>query len=331
VFGYETEMAERERKRSAISFRFVILLAISHSFWRADVERTFRFAHASSIGASPGPEQTGKFAPHFRSKTKMDLGIKDRVAMVAAASKGIGKACALALAQEGCKVSICARDADDLEQTRAELANHSEVIAIAANVSSANDLENWYQRTIDRFGQVDVLVTNTGGPPVKRFMELSDEQWLAGVESTWMNVVRLSRLVIPGMQERRWGRIIHLTSLVAKQPIDELTISSALRAGLSGLTKTMANQVGPYNITVNAILTGHIMTDRQRALADVRVKERRITYEEYFAGQATEIPLRRIGEPRELGEVAAFLASERASYVTGVSLQVDGGLIRSTM
>ena len=251
--------------------------------------------------------------------------------MVAAASKGLGKACAIALAREGCKVSICARNAGELEKTRSEVGSHSDTLAVVADVSSANDLENWHRRTMDSFGHVDILVTNTGGPPVKRFMELSDEDWLSGVESTLMNVVRLSRLVIPGMRDRRWGRIIHLTSLVAKQPVDELTISSALRAGLSGLTKTMANQLGPSNITVNAILTGHILTDRQYALADVRTREKGITHEEYFAQQAAEIPLRRIGEPREIGEVAAFLASERASYVTGVSLQVDGGLIRSTM
>lgn len=261
----------------------------------------------------------------------MDLGIKDRVAMVAAASKGLGKACAIELAREGCKVSICSRSASELEKTRSEIGLSGDTLAVVADVSSASDLETWYQQTIDRFGQVDILVTNTGGPPVKRFMELSDESWLSGVESTLMNVVRLSRLVIPGMQDRRWGRIIHLTSLVAKQPVDELTISSTLRAGLSGLTKTMANQLGPSNITVNAILTGHILTDRQFALADVRTREKGITHEEYFAGQAAEIPLRRIGEPREIGEVVAFLASEQASYVTGVSLQVDGGLIRSTM
>jgi 3-oxoacyl-[acyl-carrier protein] reductase len=259
----------------------------------------------------------------------MDLGIKDRVAMVAAASKGLGKACAIALAQEGCKVSICSRNAEELAKTRSEIGG--DALGVVADVSSANSLEDWYRRTVDRFGQVDILVTNTGGPPVKRFMELSDESWLSGVESTLMNVVRLSRLAIPGMQDRRWGRIIHLTSLVAKQPVDELTISSTLRAGLSGLTKTMANQLGPSNITVNAILTGHILTDRQFALADVRTRERGITHEEYFAGQAAEIPLQRIGEPREIGEVVAFLASERASYVTGVSLQIDGGLIRSTM
>jgi 3-oxoacyl-[acyl-carrier protein] reductase len=261
----------------------------------------------------------------------MDLDIKGRVAMVAAASKGLGRACAMALVEEGCKVSICSRNVEELEKTRSEIGAHGEALAVVADVSSASDLEDWYQRTTDSFGQVDILVTNTGGPPVKRFMELSDESWLSGVESTLMNVVRLSRLVIPGMRERRWGRIIHLTSLVAKQPVDELTISSTLRAGLSGLTKTMANQLGPHSITVNAILTGHILTDRQYALADVRVKEQGITHEEYFAGQAAEIPLRRIGEPREIGEAVAFLASERASYVTGVSLQVDGGLIRSTM
>jgi 3-oxoacyl-[acyl-carrier protein] reductase len=151
------------------------------------------------------------------------------------------------------------------------------------------------------------------------------------VESTLLNVVRLSRLVIPAMQQRRWGRLIHLTSLVAKQPVDELTISSTLRAGLSGLTKTLANQLGPDNITVNAVLMGHILTDRQYHLADVRAKERGITHAQYFAQQAAEIPLRRLGEAREVGEVVAFLASERASYVTGVSLQVDGGLIRGTL
>ncbi len=261
----------------------------------------------------------------------MDFKLKNRVAMISAASKGLGKACALALAKEKCRVSICARGAEELEKARVEIAKHGEALSLVCDVSSASDLEDWYRQTIDRFGQVDILVTNTGGPPVKRFMELTDEQWIAGVESTLMNVVRLSRLVIPGMQSRRWGRIIHLTSLVAKQPVDELTISSTLRAGLSGLTKTMANQVGPDNITVNAILTGHILTDRQYALADVRVKERGITHEQYFAQAANEIPLRRLGEPREIGEVAAFLASESASYITGVSLQIDGGLIRGTM
>jgi len=260
----------------------------------------------------------------------MNLELQGRVAMVAAASKGLGKACALALAAEGCKVSICARNAEALEAVREEAGQHAEALAVVTDVADPAALANWHQQTLERFGHVDILVTNTGGPPVSRFLQLSDAQWQAGVESTLLNVVRLSRLVIPGMQARRWGRIIHLTSLVAKQPMDELTISSTLRAGLSGLTKTLANQVGPDNITVNAVLMGHILTDRQQHLADVRTQERGISHDEYFAQQAAEIPLRRIGQPREVGEVVAFLASERASYITGVSLQVDGGLIRST-
>ena len=261
----------------------------------------------------------------------MNLELNGRTAMIAAASKGLGKACALALAAEGCRVSLCARNAGELEAARAEAAQYAEALACVADVSSKTDLAQWHAATVARFGHPDILITNTGGPPVNRFMELTEEQWHAGIESTLMNVIRMSRLVIPAMQAQRWGRIIHLTSLVAKQPWEDLTISSALRAGLSGLTKTMANEFGQHGITVNAILTGQIMTDRQTHLADIRTKARGITHEEYYAQQTAEIPLRRIGEPKEFGEVVAFLASSRASFITGVSLPVDGGQIRATM
>jgi 3-oxoacyl-[acyl-carrier protein] reductase len=261
----------------------------------------------------------------------MDLGLSGRVAMVAAASKGIGRACALGLAGEGCRVSICARGSETLAATHAALAALAETHSIAADVSRPGDLDEWHRQTLARFGQVDILVTNTGGPPVARFLDLSDEQWQAGVESTLMSAIRLSRLVAPAMQQRGWGRIIHLTSLVAKQPVDELTISSTLRAGLSALTKTMANQLGPFGITVNAVLMGHILTDRTEQLAEARRRERGLTREDYLLETARAIPLGRLGQPREVGEVVAFLASERASYVTGVSLQVDGGIIRSTL
>lgn len=261
----------------------------------------------------------------------MNLGLKNRVAMIAAASKGLGKACAQALAAEGCKVSICARKLDELDQARAEIDLVGDVLAVPADVANPADLAHWQIRTLERFGHVDILVTNTGGPPVARFMELTDEQWHSGVESTLLNVVRLSRLVIPGMQDRKWGRIIHLTSVVAKQPQDELTISSTLRAGLSGMTKTMANQLGPDNITVNAVLMGFCLTDRLLHLAEVRHKEQGITLEEYYQKAAAEIPLRRFGQPKEVGETVAFLASERASFITGVSLPIDGGMIRATM
>jgi 3-oxoacyl-[acyl-carrier protein] reductase len=262
----------------------------------------------------------------------MDLGLRGRVAMIAAASKGIGRACAEALAVEGCNVSICGRDRTSLDSAhrileQAGVSVHSTV----ADVGIHDDLIRWHRDTMDRLGEVDILVTNTGGPPVARFLELSDAQWAAGVETTLMNVVRLTRMVVPGMQKKRWGRILHLTSLVARQPIDELTISSTLRAGLSGLTKTMANQFGPDNITVNAILMGHIMTDRQRHLIEYRTRLRGIEEAEYLREITSEIPLRRIGEPIEVGRVVAFLASDAGSYVTGVSLPVDGGVIRGTM
>ncbi len=180
-----------------------------------------------------------------------------------------------------------------------------------ADVSSAADLERWHAETVARFGAVDILVTNTGGPPVARFEDLDEERWRAGIDSTLMNVIRLSRLVLPAMRERARGRIIHLTSFVARQPNDELTISSTLRAGLSALTRTMASQVGPAGITVNAILMGHILSARQEHLAEIRMRERNITRDEYFTRAAAEIPLRRLGVPAEVGVVAAFLASER--------------------
>jgi 3-oxoacyl-[acyl-carrier protein] reductase len=278
-----------------------------------------------------GAGQSAAFTIEEWRKALVNLALEGRVAMVAAASKGIGLASALSLAREGCKVSICGRSPESLAAARTEIEAVGDVYASAVDVSSLRDLDRWHAETAHAFGEVDILVTNTGGPPVARFAQLTDEQWQAGVDSTLMNVVRLSRLVLPSMRARRWGRIIHLTSLVAKQPMDELTISSTLRAGLSGLTKTMANQFGPDNITVNAVLMGHILTDRQRHLAAYRAPQQGISTEEYLARVADEIPLKRIGSPAEVGDVVAFLASERASYITGTSLAVDGGIIRGTM
>ena len=261
----------------------------------------------------------------------MDLGIKGRVAMVAAASKGLGRASAEALAREGCRISICSRNTDNLDEARHTIeAAGGEVLAVRCDVSNPSELELWVEATEATFGSIDIVVTNTGGPPAAKFMQLTEEHWRSGIDSTLMNVVRLSKLVIPGMQSRKWGRIVHITSLVAKQPAELLTISSTLRAGISGLTKTLADQVARDNITVNALLPGNILTDRQTHLNEIRSKQEGVSVEEYAARVEASIPMGRFGRAEEIGDAVAFLCSERASYITGVSLQVDGGIIRST-
>ncbi len=261
----------------------------------------------------------------------MDLGIRGRVAMVAAGSKGLGRATALALAAEGCAVSICGRGTEALASAKADLeALGVPALTVVADVASAEDLARWHQATEAALGAIDILVTNTGGPKAAVFADLSEDDWAAGVESTLMNVVRLSRLVLPGMRARHWGRIVHITSLVAKQPLPLLTISSTLRAGLSGLTRTLATETARDGVTVNALLPGHVMTDRQTHLAQVKSAADGLTVDEHLARTAAAIPVGRIGNPEEVGAVIAFLCSGQAAYITGQSLLVDGGLVQGT-
>ena len=263
----------------------------------------------------------------------MDLGIRGRTAMVAAASKGLGKATARALLKEGVRVSISARSADVLEATARELLAETpggEVIGVPTDVSKAASIEAWFAETKKRFGGVDILVTNTGGPPAARFMDLTEAQWQEGIESTLMNVVRMSKLAALDMKPRKLGRILHITSFVAKQPMDLLTVSSTLRAGLSALTKTMSNQLAADNILVNAVLPGHVMTDRQLHLNQIRAREEGISVEAFVERATKAVPLGRHARPEEFGDVVAFLASERASYITGATLQVDGGVVQGT-
>lgn len=253
----------------------------------------------------------------------MDLSIQNRVAMVAAASKGIGFAIAQSLIEEGVRVSICARSGDTLENAVKQLGENA--IGFPCDVSNLNDLQNWHKQTTQALGPIDILVTNTGGPAVGNLDTITDAQWERGFQLTIMNVVRLTRIVAPDMIARKWGRIVHLTSLVAFHPNSNLPISTTLRSGLRGLTRLQSDLLAPHNITVNAVLPGHTKTDRQRHLAQLHKRSE----EEHYKTLAENVALKRLAEPREVADVVAFLCSERASYVTGVSLLIDGGMTRA--
>lgn len=252
----------------------------------------------------------------------MDLGLEGKVAMVAAASKGIGLATAQTLANEGCQVSICARTEETLEAAIETIAGDPRSYIV--DVGNSDDLQWWVEQTAAELGSPTILVTNTGGPPAGNLSDMTDDQWLDGVNTTLMNIVRLTRLVEPYMSG--WGRIVHITSLVAKEPSPLLPISTTLRAGISGLTKLQARVLGEKGITVNAVLPGHTLTDRQNHLADLRAGKEGITREEALADTARQIPVGRLGKPEEIAAAIAFLCSEPAGYVSGVSLLVDGAL-----
>jgi len=257
----------------------------------------------------------------------MRLGIEGKVAMVAAASKGIGFAIAKMLAEEGCRVSICARTEEALEAAIEAIPGDPRSYVV--DVSDAEDLAWWVEQTRQDLGPVSILVTNTGGPPAGVLDQITDEQWQSGFEGTLLNVVRLVRLVQPDMLASNWGRIVHITSLVAKDPNRILPISSTLRAGLMSLTKLQALELAPSGITVNGVLPGHTLTDRQMHLADIRAQREGITPEEALERAGKEVPIGRLATPEEIAAAVTFLCSDPASYITGVNLVVDGGVTKT--
>jgi 3-oxoacyl-[acyl-carrier protein] reductase len=256
----------------------------------------------------------------------MDLGLKGKVALVAAGSKGIGLATAKTLAEEGCRVSICGRTKDSLDQATTQIGHNA--IGIVCDVSKAQDIDHWIKESRTKLGQIDIIVTNTGGPPAGSWQTITDEQWQSGFDSTLMNIVRMVRHVAPEMKERGWGRIVHNTSLVAKEPNPLLPISSTLRAGIMALTRLQALELAPFGITVNGVLPGHTLTDRQLHLAEIRANRDGITAQEALTLQASEVPMKRLGKPEEIAAAIAFFCSQPGAYVTGTSLLVDGGMIK---
>ena len=263
----------------------------------------------------------------------MDLGLKGKVALVAAASRGLGRAVAEELAAEGVKLVLCSRKADAISQTASEIAQASgvEVLAQAADVSKPEDVATLVQAGIERFGRIDILVTNAGGPPAGPFESFSHEQWEAATRLTLFSAIELARNVLPGMKERRWGRILNITSIAVKQPVENLMLSNSLRAAVTGFARTLANEVASFGITVNNIMPGYTRTERVEELSRMMAEKEGISPAEFVARWEREIPMRRLGEPREFAALAAFLVSARASYITGTSIPVDGGWIRALM
>jgi len=260
----------------------------------------------------------------------MDLGIRGRVAVVAGSSQGLGRAIAGALAAEGADLVINSRSREKLMTVKTEIVEETgaRVEVAACDLTPADGAAELIAAAESAFGKVDILVTNTGGPPAGMFEDHSVEVWDEAIQQNFNSVVNLVRAALPGMKTRRWGRIVNVTSVSVKQPVKGLILSNAIRAGVTGFAKTISNEVAEFNVTVNNVLPGFTRTERLIHLAEAVAERDGITVDDAYAGWTEEIPMARLGEPCELGSVAAFLCSEHASYVTGQSIAVDGGWIK---
>ena len=261
----------------------------------------------------------------------MDLGLKGKVALVAAASQGLGRAVSEELAAEGASLVLCARREETLNSTCQAIRDQTgaKVLGVVGDLSVSADIERIVSRGIDHFGQIDILVTNTGGPPTGKFETLSRENWEDATRGLLTSVLDLTRLVLPGMKERGWGRILNITSIAAKQPVENLMLSNSIRAAVTGFAKTLSTEVAEYGVTVNNIMPGYTATERVEELAQTLAKREGVDVAAIRSRWESEIPMRRLGTPREFAALAAFLVSTRASYITGSSVAVDGGWIRS--
>ncbi|AFA40470.1 Dehydrogenases with different specificities (related to short-chain alcohol dehydrogenases) [Pyrobaculum oguniense TE7] len=253
--------------------------------------------------------------------------LKGKVAIVTAASRGIGAGVANVLAREGADLVVAARDVKRLEETAKRLSAQYgvSVVPVQADLTRREDVKRIAEQAVRNFGKIDILAYNTGPPKPGAFLELTEEDWEYGVRLLLLSAVWITRDVLPYMIERRWGRLIYITSSTLKQPIPTLTLSNVIRISLAGLVKTLAYQLGRYNILVNGIMQGYIDTDRVREVAAARAAAEGKTVEEVIAEMGKEVPLGRLGKPEEIGELVAFLASEKANYITGSLILIDGG------
>jgi 3-oxoacyl-[acyl-carrier protein] reductase len=261
----------------------------------------------------------------------MDTGLKDMTVLVTASSMGIGKAVAELFAAEGCKIAISSRSKENLLSTVKELKEKYGIDPFwsVCDLNKQKDIENTFAAVTEQFGNVDILVNNCGGPVPGLFQQLEENDWDHAYEQVLLSAVRFSRLALPGMMGKNWGRIINLTSISVKQPVDNLILSNSLRAGVTGFTKSLSNEVARFNITVNNVAPGMTLTGRLYELAVIEAKETGKSHEEILVEMAKRVPMNRLARPEEIASVVVFLASKPASYVTGVTIQVDGGYVKS--
>jgi 3-oxoacyl-[acyl-carrier protein] reductase len=260
----------------------------------------------------------------------MDMGLKGKVAIVAASSQGIGRSTAEAFAAEGCKVAMCARNTQALAAAaeRINKQHNVEVFHHPLDVTDAQGVHEFVEAVVVKFGAADICVTNAGGPPAKGFLATTTDDWRKAVDANFMSTVYFAREVIPHMQRKRWGRIVTITSITTKQPVADLVLSNAVRAAVVGLVKSLANEFGKDGILVNNVGPGFTATDRLKELAKSRSTALGVAEKDLFEGWAADAALKRLGEPKEVADTIVWLASERASYVTGQTVLVDGGIYK---
>ena len=263
----------------------------------------------------------------------MNLNLKNKNAIVCASSQGLGKAAALDLAEEGVNLAICSRDQDKINKVKEEIHqkinSEIKVIALKVDLDSPDEIQAFYKQVQNDLGSVDILVNNNGGPPPSTFEQLSDDDWQKAFNSTMMSCLRLSKLVIPNMKKNAWGRIINISSVSVKTPVNGLFLSNSLRMGVLGWAKALSDELAPHGVTVNTVCPGYTRTERVEAILETQSNSSGLKKEEIEKSIAENIPMKRVGEAEDLAGLITFLASEKADYMTGLAIQVDGGSART--